>query len=220
MYDLPYYREHDDQAIAAFIEQHPFALISGCDAQSRPVATQVPLFIDQLEGRTVLSGHIMRNTDHHRAFCQNPNVLAVFTGGHSYVSATWYSDPSVASTWNYMSVHARGMIRMLDGEGLVEVLQRTSLHFENHDDQSPTVFDNLPRSFKDKVMKAIVGFEVEVSRMDAVFKLSQDRDASSYRNIINQLNKGDAQARAIAAEMEQREQVLFPDAGKSATRGD
>lgn len=217
MYDLPYYREHDEQAIAAFIERHPFALISGCDADQRPVATQVPVFIDRRGEQTVLSGHIMRNTDHHRAFIHNPNVLAVFAGAHTYVSATWYSDPNVASTWNYMSVHAPGLIRMLDEDGLIEVLRRTSLHYEGHDERSPTVFDNLPSSFTDKVMKAIVGFEIEVRKMDAVFKLSQDRDAASYRSIIEQLWRGDEQARAIAAEMEKREHALFPDSGADKT---
>ena len=204
MYDLPWYREHDERIITAFIERHPFAFLSGCDGNNRPVATQVPLFIEDRDGRRILSGHIMKNTDHHKAFLENDNVLAVFTGPHTYVSATWYSDPQVASTWNYMSVHARGNIRFLGREGLEAILQKSTLHFENDDEQSPTVFDNLPDSFKQKVMKAIVGFEIEVSALDAVFKLSQDKDAESVRTIIDKLKSGDEDARRIAAEMEKR----------------
>lgn len=93
MYDLPYHKERDEQVIQAFIEQHPFAFLTGCDAANKPVATQVPLFLEEKEGRIFLSGHIMKNTDHHKAFLQNENVLAVFTGNHTYVSATWYSNP-------------------------------------------------------------------------------------------------------------------------------
>ena len=97
MYDLPYHKETDPQVIQAFIEEHPFALLSGCDAEQRPVATQVPLFLEERDGKPVLRGHIMKNTDHHKAFLQNANVLAVFTGKHTHVSGTWYSNPHTPS---------------------------------------------------------------------------------------------------------------------------
>ncbi|MEX0720302.1 MAG: FMN-binding negative transcriptional regulator [Balneolaceae bacterium] len=211
MYDLPYYKEQDEQVIKEFIDQHPFAFLTGCDSENKPVATQVPVFIEEKDGRKILSGHIMRNTDHHKAFLQNENVLVVFTGSHTYVSATWYSNPNLASTWNYMSVHAKGIISFLDDTGLEEVLRKTTLHFENYNQQSPTIFDNLPSEFKQKVMKAIVAFEIEVSEMDTVFKLSQDRDAESYHNIIEELKKQDEDGRVIAAEMEKRRKKVFPE---------
>ena len=204
MYDLPYYKDNDDQVVRAFIEKHPFAFVSGCDARAKPVATQVPVFIEERDGRLVLSGHIMKNTDHHRAFLDNPHVLAVFSGHHSYVSARWYSDPNVPSTWNYMSVHARGLIRFLDEAGLEAMLQKTSLYFEGGDHESPTVFFNLPPELRHKLMKAIVAFEVDVTRVDHVFKLSQEKDADSYRNIIDKLMGQGEDGRAIAAEMKRR----------------
>jgi len=210
MYDLPYYKEQDELVIKEFIDQHPFAFLTGCDSDKKPVATQVPVFIEERNGRKILSGHIMRNTDHHKAFLHNEHVLVVFTGPHTYVSATWYSNPHLASTWNYMSVHAKGMIRFLDEAGLEEVLQKTTLHFENYDRQSSTVFNNLPSEFKEKVMKAIVAFEIEVTEMNNVFKLSQDRDAESYQNIIEKLKKQDEDSRSIAAEMEKRTKEVFP----------
>ena len=209
MYDLPYHKEKDEQAVKAFIDQHPFAFLTGCDAGNRPVATQVPVFIEERDGRKILSGHIMKNTDHHQAFLQNENVLAVFTGRHTYVSATWYSNPHTASTWNYMSVHVKGKIRFLDERALEAVLRKTSLHFEDHDPQSTTVFDNLPLEFRQRVMHAIVAFEVEVMAMDHIFKLSQDRDYESYLHIIEKLRQQDLDGQVIAAEMEKRIESLF-----------
>ena len=114
MYNLPYYKERNEEVIKQFIADNPFAFLSGCDAENKPVATQVPVFMVEEEGKKILQGHIMKGTDHYKAFLQNQNVLVVFTGPHSYVSATWYSDPHIASTWNYLSVHARGIIRYLD----------------------------------------------------------------------------------------------------------
>ena len=209
MYDLPYHKEHNQEVIRDFIGRYPFAFLSGCDVDQRPVATQVPVFIEEVGGRQVLRGHIMKNTDHHRAFVQNEHVLAVFTGKNTYVSGTWYSDPHIPSTWNYMSVHARGTIRFLNDQALEEVLRMTSLHFEDHNPESSTVFDNLPSAFKQRMMGAIVAFEIEITGLDTVFKLSQDRDEESYRNIIQKLREQDEDGRVIADEMEKRLGDLF-----------
>jgi transcriptional regulator len=110
-----------------------------------------------------------------------------------------------------MSVHAKGSIRFLDEAGLDEVLRKTTLHFENYNKHSPTVFDNLPSDFKQKVMKYIVGFEIEVTELDTVFKLSQDRDVESYHNIIKELRKQGEDGRVIAAEMKKRTKQVFPE---------
>ena len=210
MYNLPYYKEQNEQVIKEFIAQHPFAFLSGCNSENKPIATQVPVFIEEKDGRKLLSGHIMKNTDHHKAFLHNENVLVVFSGNHTYVSATWYSNPHTASTWNYMSVHAKGIIRFLDDNALEDVLRKTSLHFENYNQQSPTVFDNLPIEYKQKVMNAIVAFEIEITEMDNVFKLSQDRDAKSYDTIKERLKEQGEDGKVIAAEMEKRTKDVFP----------
>lgn len=211
MYNLPYHKENNPQKISEFISRYPFAFLTGCDKHNFPVATQIPMFIEEENGKKFLRGHIMKNTDHHKAFMHNPNVLAVFTGPHTYVSATWYSNPYNASTWNYMSVHVKGRVRFLDDAGLEEVLRKVSLHFENYNKESTTVFDNLPSEFKNRVMNAIVAFEIEIMEMDTVFKLSQDRDPVSYKNIIEKLKAQDESGRVIAAEMEKRFPKVFPD---------
>jgi transcriptional regulator len=209
MYNLPYHKEKNPQVIKEFIDKYPFAFLVGCDSENKPVATQVPVFIEEQNGRKILRGHIMKNTDHHKAFLHNNNVLVVFTGHHTYVSGSWYSNPHIASTWNYMSVHIKGIINFLGEAELEDVLRKTTLHFENYNSQSSTIFDNLPQEFKQKVMHAITAFEIEVLEMDNVFKLSQDRDAESYRNIMEQLNKQGEDGRVIAAEMEKRKKEIF-----------
>lgn len=209
MYNLPYFKEKDQQVVLDFIHQHPFAFIAGCDAESKPVATQIPVFIEERNGKLFMTGHMMRNTDHHKAFEKNANVLCVFTGHHTYVSASWYSNPHQASTWNYMSVHVKGQLRFLDEQGLIEVLKKTSLHFENGNASSSTTFDNLPTEYTSRLMKAIIAFEVKVESIDNVFKLSQNRDEKSYQNIIGELQQQDADAKTIADEMEKRKEQLF-----------
>src|SRR6185503_6936937 len=209
MYDLPYFKEQDKETVLAFMRQHPFIFLSGVDENNKPVATQVPVFIDEKEGKLFLSGHIMRNTDHHKAFQNNPNVLAVFTGPHTYVSATWYDDPHQASTWNYMSVHAKGAIRFGNADDLVAILKRLTLFYEKNNKASTTVFDNLPSEYTGKLMKAIVAFEVEIASIDNVFKLSQNRNEKSYQNIIERLKTQGSDGEFIAEEMKKRQEQLF-----------
>jgi transcriptional regulator len=209
MYNLPYFKERDQQVVLDFIHKHPFAFIAGCDENNKPVATQIPVFIEERDGKLYMTGHMMKSTDHHKAFEKNSNVLCVFTGNHTYVSATWYSDPHQASTWNYMSVHVKGQLRFLDDEGLIDVLKKTSLHFEGGNKTSTTTYDNLPEEYTSKLMKAIVAFEVEVESIDNVFKLSQNRDKESYGNIIDKLKDQDEDGRVIAEEMKKRENNLF-----------
>jgi transcriptional regulator len=209
MYNLPYYKEKDQQVVIDFIHQHPFAFIAGCTEDGKPVASQVPVFIEERDGKLFLSGHIMKQTDHHKVFEKNPNVLCVFTGNHTYVSASWYADPRQASTWNYMSVHVKGKLKFLDEEALIAVLKKTSLHFEKNDAKSPTVFDNLSPDYTSRLMKAIVAFEVEVESIDHVFKLSQNRDKESYQRIIEKLRVQDAEGEMIASEMQKRSGELF-----------
>lgn len=209
MYNLPDFKEKDAAVVQEFIRQHPFALMAGCDKGNKPVATQIPVFIEGKEGKLFLTGHMMRNTDHHKAFVQNPEVLCVFTGPHAYVSASWYSNPHQASTWNYMAVHVTGRMSFLAEEALIDVLQKTSLYFENNDSSSSTVYNNLSPDYTDRLLKAIVAFEVEVTAIDHVFKLSQNKDRESYRNIITRLSAGDKDEAAVAEEMKKREADLF-----------
>lgn len=208
MYNVPHFKEPDPQKIKMFMQQHPFAMLMGC-VNDKPVATQVPLLLEERENKTFLKGHIMRNTDHHKAFAQNGQVLCVFSGAHSYVSASWYTNPQVASTWNYMSVHARGILAFLPDENLPEILKETTAHFENNH-HSPALFEKLPNDYVQRLAKAIISFEIEVTSLEHVFKLSQNRDAESYQNIITHLQTGDSNAQTIAVEMQQRTTNVFP----------
>jgi transcriptional regulator len=208
MYDLPYFKERDEATVLDFVRQHPFATLIGC-SDGVPVATQVPLLLHiGEEGGLFVRGHIMRKSEHHRTFEKNPEVLCLFSGAHTYVSARWYSNPQTASTWNYMSVHTWGTLRFLDEPELRRLLEDLTAHFEN-DDESPSLFRHLPADYVDALVKAIIGFEIEVREVKNVFKLSQNRDEQSYDNIIRNLDAHGGDGRTIADEMRKRKGNLF-----------
>jgi transcriptional regulator len=208
MYSLPEFKATNDKEVMDFIKHHPFAMLIGVDATQKPVATQVPVFIDEKDGKLFLTGHIMKKTDHHLALEYNPYVLTVFTGAHTYVSASWYQQQQVASTWNYSAVHAKGKLRFLTDTELLDVLKRTTAHFENNP-HSPALVEHMQEEYVQKMMKAIVAFEIEVTELNHVFKLSQNRDEKSYDAIITELKKQGGEAEEVAREMEERKPKVF-----------
>jgi transcriptional regulator len=109
-----------------------------------------------------------------------------------------------------MSVHARGKIRFLPDKGLIALMKKLTLKFENGNTSSPTFYDNLPDTYLNKMLPAISGFEIKVEELENVFKLSQNRDEKSYRNIISQLEKQSGNALLVAEEMKKRLVQLFP----------
>lgn len=192
------------------MRENPFVMLVGTDNTGRIVCTQVPVLLDERDGKIFLSGHIARKLDHEKAFRDNPSVLMVFTSPHTYVSGTWYSgNLQQASTWNYISVHARGELKWMDEEGLIALLRRLSLHFENDNPDSTTVYDNLPDKYLQPLVKAIIGFEMEVTELENVHKLSQNRDEKSYLNIIDKLQQQDEAGKYIAGKMKENKSRIF-----------
>jgi transcriptional regulator len=110
-----------------------------------------------------------------------------------------------------MSVHAKGTIRFGNEQELVAILRRLTLHYENNNTASTTVFDNLSPDYTGRLMKAIVPFEIEVTSMEHVFKLSQNRNEKSYDNIIQQLKKQEGDGQIIAELMEKRKSKVFAE---------
>ncbi len=210
MYHFSYFKEKDKKVILEFMEQHPFAFLSGCSLSGQPVATQIPFLIEEREGELYIQGHIMRNTDHHKALVENPNALVVFTGPSTYVSATWYTNQQGGSTWNYMSVHISGPIKFMSADELLQFMRKFTLKFEKGNKESLTIIDNLPASYVNKMLPAIAGFEIKADKIDNVFKLSQNRDETSYLNIISKLEEQGGESALIAGEMKKRKTELFP----------
>ncbi len=203
MYKLAHYTENEQQLVIDFMKENSFALIIGFGS-AYPVATQIPLEVEEKEGKLFLSGHIMKKTDHHIAFEANENVLAVFTGPHCYVSASWYANPQTASTWNYMAVHAKGKIKFTDEEGTFEAIKAVTNKYEGT--ETIAAFNKMPKEYTMQHIKAIVGFTIEVESLENVFKVSQNKTEEEKINIIAKLrernsNDDDLQ---IAYEIEKR----------------
>ena len=200
MYDISYFKANNHQEVIDFMQANPFVTICGVDANGLPVATHVPVLIKVENEIIAISGHIMRKQDHTTAFELNKNVLVIFSAPSAFVSANWYTTKNMGSTWNYQTVHARGKMEIKDEAHLRQLLTDLTLHFEK-DPESPTQVKNLSAEYMEQNMKAIYSFDIVVTDLQHVFKLSQNRDEESQANIQNELSKGDAPCKYMAAAM-------------------
>jgi transcriptional regulator len=203
MYDITYFKASNHQEVLDFMQAHPFVTICGVDTNGLPVATHIPVLIKIEQDKIIISGHVMRKQDHSIAFESNKNVLVIFSAPSAFVSANWYTTKNMGSTWNYQTVHARGDLEMKDEAHLRKLLTDLTLYFEK-DPASPTQVSNLSETYMQQNMKAIYSFEIVVTQLQHVFKLSQNRDDASHANIQTELNKGDAACQYMAAAMKRK----------------
>jgi transcriptional regulator len=203
MYNIPYFKATDHQEVLGFMRAHPFIILCGADDRGQPVATHVPVLFEHRGERLFLLAHVMKKQLHTAAFQKNNRVLAIFYGPHTYVSASWYQNQQIASTWNYQAVHAQGILHFLNEDGLRSILTKLTEKFENNP-HSPALVQKMEEDYLRKMMEAIVAFEIEITTIEHVFKLSQNRDEKSYHNIVEHLSQGDAESQAVADEMKKR----------------
>lgn len=186
MYKLPEYTGHSRDQLIAFMQEHSFAFVTGWDAEY-PVATQLPLILQEEGDKLFLLGHLMRKTDHHRAFENNNHVLALFYSPHAFINANWYQQPTKGSTINYMCVQAKGIIHFLDEAGTRDAVKAITDKMVGKG--TAASFENLTTQYVDSMVKAIVGFKIEVTGLQNVFKLSQDKSEEDRGRIISQLEQ-------------------------------
>jgi transcriptional regulator len=201
MYLPSAFRESDPAKLFEFIEQNSFGLLVS-QAGQEPFATHLPFLLKRSLGPSgSLIGHLARANPHWRE-AEDQTVLAVFSGPHAYVSPSWYEADNVVPTWNYVAVHVYGTFRVLrDENSLAEILRNMVKHYESSLPR-PWTFDPAGE-FAQQMMKAVVGFQIEISRIEGKWKLNQNRPAEQRQKVRAVLRGStDEDARAIADLME------------------
>ena len=188
----------DGEAISRLVREYPFATLITSTGEE-PQVSHLPLLHDaEPAPRGSLLGHVARANAHWRKFGEGPS-LAIFQGPHAYVSPSWYGEPAaMVPTWNYAVVHVRGRLELLaERDRTLEIVQRLTARFE-----SPRAAPwqlQLEGARLDAMLSAIVAFRLEIDRVDAKFKLSQNRSAEDRKRVIaGLLAEGYAEAEATA----------------------
>ncbi len=184
MYIPILYREEDREKILAFLKQNNFPAIVSFDGE-KPIAAHAPVEIaDGENGRITIYAHISRANPQWKTFGKQ-EILLIFQGAHTYISPRWYNHVNVP-TWNYMMIHVYGNVRLLQGDELFAMFSRL---VHNHEANTEYSLESLPQDFVQKEMKGTVGFAIDVTRIEAGYKLSQNRNDEDHENIIRELDK-------------------------------
>jgi transcriptional regulator len=191
------YREEDRAEILAFLHQNNFPALVSFDGE-KPLATHTPVEVVEGEkGQLTVYGHLSRANSQWKTW-GDLEILLIFQGAHTYISPRWYDHVNVP-TWNYMMIHVYGKIRLVQDDELLALLSRL---VHKHEVNTSYSLEGLPQDFVQKQMAGIVGFAVDVTRIDAGYKLSQNRNDEDHENIIQELEKrGDVDSLKVAAAM-------------------
>jgi transcriptional regulator len=201
MYIRQPHREEDTAKILEFISQNEFATLVTFDGE-KPIATHLLLSAGQSEtGEVFLEGHLARANPQWKTFNEDREALAIFFGAHAYLSPTWYAEPEKSvPTWNYVSAHVYGKPKIVEDEA--ELLSLMKKLVGKYESDLGYKLENLPPDYLGKQLKGIVGFRIEVTRIEASYKLAQTLDSKSYENVIVQLEKSnDENSKKIAEAM-------------------
>jgi transcriptional regulator len=196
MYIPPAFAEDRLDVLHDFMRQHDFATLI-TSAEAGPLASHVPMLLIPDKGRFgTLHGHVAIQNPHAQQFADAESVLAIFHGPHGYISPTWYVTPTTVPTWNYIVVHAYGRARTMNDDELREHLHAMTRVYE-----SSWSADRLPADVFDKLRQSIVGFAIEITRIEGKWKLGQNRTLQDRQGAIQGLR--DAGANELADLMAQ-----------------
>jgi transcriptional regulator len=199
MYTPEIYKNENQEEIKKFLQENSFGILIN-QTNGKLCATHIPLELEtNEEGNEILYGHISKENPQWNGFIDNDQVLAVFTGPHSYISSSWYDHENVP-TWNYIAVHVYGKIKIIEGEAVIESLKKLVDKYEQNSENPVRIADLSKKTMMQT--RGIVAFEIEITEIQATRKLSQNRDEKNHQNIISELEKTeDFQAIAVANEM-------------------
>ncbi len=206
MYDVEAFREDRVDVMHALIRSHPLATLVTHTMQGLE-ANHIPLLIDPGPSPSgTLRGHVARANPVWRTFHAGTEVLAVFQGPQGYITPSWYPSKAqhgkVVPTWNYAVVHAHGTLKIIeDAEWLRKLVTRLTASQESPR-AKPWQVTDAPANYIDTMLKAIVGIEIPVTRMQGKWKMSQNRLQQDREGVIRGLEEcGDEVSAAMLHEM-------------------
>lgn len=193
----------DNAAIARVLDEFGFATLITTVPRTETMVSHVPLLHESRDGaHGVLIGHVAA-ANPHAAVITEGATFAVFHGPQAYVSPNWYDKPaSSVPTWNYVAVHVHGLIERIDGQDAKRniVDQLSSRHEASF--PTPWTIAKMEPALLDQMLGGIVGFRMTIERIDAKFKLTQNRSAADRAGVIDGLEtRGSASERALAGWM-------------------
>ncbi len=191
MYTPSSFKEEDPAVLFDLIEAYSFGILFS-QHKGEPEATHLPFMVDRDRGKHgVLIAHFAKANKHWRRIIGDQEVLCVFQGPHTYITPSWYKDRETVPTWNYATVHVYGKARLIhDTEELRAMVTRLTRLHESTVESDWDLKEAEPTM--ETELKAIVGIEVDINRMEGKFKFNQNRSVEDQQSVIEHLDEEQA----------------------------
>ncbi|WP_298790606.1 FMN-binding negative transcriptional regulator [uncultured Allomuricauda sp.] len=199
MYIPHYYKNESVDEVKTFLKENSFGILVN-QVDGKPWATHIPLELDtDDQGKDVLEGHISKANPQWKAFEMSKEVLCIFNGPHAYVSSSWYQEEEVP-TWDYIAVHVYGKLKVLSEEETMESLHKLVNKYEKGSKNPISLHDMSQKTLRQ--VKGVVGFSIEITEIQAAYKLSQTRP-QDHAKIVSELSeRKDSGSKLIAKKIE------------------
>ena len=187
MYQPPHFREDRLDVQHALIRAHPLGLLVTC-GKTGLTANPIPFVLDEAASPLgTLRAHLSRANPQWRDFDPAQEALVVFQGTETYITPSWYESKrehgKVVPTWNYAIVQAHGRMRVVDDPAwLLEQITAMTTAQEAARPE-PWAVGDAPSDFLASQLKGIVGVEIEITRIEGKWKVSQNRPESDRRGV-------------------------------------
>ena len=206
MYLPKHFEENDSAVLRELIGAHPLGTWVTTGDGGELVANHVPFLLDAERGdHGTLVAHVARANPVWKSLARGTESIVVFQGAHVYVSPSWYPSKQehgkVVPTWNYAVVHVHGRPRAIeDRDWLLRLVTRLT---QTHEAANavPWQVSDAPADYIEQMLKAIVGIEIPITRIEGKWKVSQNRSQADQRGVIAGLEAHDDEASKAMAEL-------------------
>ena len=210
MYLPKYFSTDDKKRVRELIAQNSFTTLLSFPKAEKPFISHLPLiFSPQTNEDNLLLGHMARSNPQWKHFKDNPEALAIINGPHTYITPRWYQSDRDVPTWNYAVAHLHGKIELVEKfSEQVQILMALTEFFESHERQ-PWAFAPPEDLLNEEALPAaIISFRFRIEKIEAKFKLSQNRSIEDRQGVIEGLNeRQDQGSRAIREIMRSLEKM-------------
>lgn len=200
MYVPAHFREEDLPTLHDFMRANSFATLI-TQQQGIPFASHLPFTLETTRGDYgTLACHMALGNMQWRTFSETPEALIIFQGPHAYITPSWYENHPSVPTWNYAVVHAYGTPHIIEDESAVyallqKLVQTNEAGFAQQWEIQPL------EGYIQKMMRGIVAFEIEITRLEGKYKLSQNRPMVDREHVIEALTHAEGETEQRVAEL-------------------
>lgn len=186
MYLPAHFREDDLPILQAFIRDNSFGILV-TQHNGAPFATHLPFLYDAEHGPNgTLIAHVARANPQWQSFGEQQEALAIFSGPHAYITPSWYEVELSVPTWNYAAIHAYGVPEIIEDQDELYAQLKTLIQVNEAGFEQPWTYQ-LPDDYVQTMIRGVVGFTMQITRLEGKFKMSQNRGANDQERVMAEL---------------------------------